>query len=465
MGTLTALMNLSREALQADQTALNVTSSNVANQNTMGYTRQVVSWQTTDVVTLTGTTEGVAATVASQRDRVLEMRVQQQTQVQAQSGAVAAALGQVQNTFGISSSSTSAGTTALGLAIDSLFGTFAALEGSASDTATRQSVLASANTLVGTFNSAAGQIAQVSAGLDAQVSGSVGRINALTATIAALNLQITAGSAGQDAGRLEDQRQTAIAALSQFVGLDQIFTDHNGIALTTSNGSMLVSGGQSFALTTTGVGGVTHLVSGADGADITSGLTGGSLGGVLEARDQVLPKYADALDMLAYGIGTQVNQQSALGVDGYGAAGQAVFSLPGSAGGAAAAIGLAMSDPLRVAAGAVGEGSVGSGNALALAELGSAHMVQGQTAAGFYATFLGQVGSDAAGATTDSTAQQAILTQLTTQRNALSGVSLDEEAANLTQYQRSYEAAAKIFAIVNTLLASAINLGVQTSVN
>ena len=57
------------------------------------------------------------------------------------------------------------------------------------------------------------------------------------------------------------------------------------------------------------------------------------------------------------------------------------------------------------------------------------------------------------------------MTQLTTQRNALSGVSLDEEAANLTQYQRSYEAAAKIFAIVNTLLASAINLGVQTSVN
>ena len=464
MGTLTALMNLSREALQADQTALNVTSSNVANQNTVGYTRQVVSWQTTDVVTLTGTTEGVAATVASQRDRVLEMRVQQQTQVQAQSGAVAVALGQVQNTFGISSLSTSAGTTALGLAIDSFFGTFAALEGSASDTAMRQSVLASANTLVGTFNSAAGQIAQVSAGLDAQVSGSVGRINALTATIAALNLQITAGSAGQDAGGLEDQRQTAIAALSQFVGLDQISTDHNGIALTTSNGSMLVSGGQSFALTTTGVGGVTHLV-GADGADITSGLTGGSLGGMLEARDQVLPKYAHVLDQLAYGIGTQVNQQSALGVDGYGAAGQAVFSLSAGVGGAAAAIGLVMIDPLRVAAGAMGEGSAGSGNALALADLASAHMVQGQTAAGFYAAFLGQVGSDAAGATTNSTAQQAILTQLTMQRNALSGVSLDEEAAKLTQYQRSYEAAAKIFAIVNTLLASAINLGVQTSVN
>lgn len=473
MGTLTTLMNLSREALQADQTALSVTSSNVANQNTVGYTRQVVSWRTVDSVTLTGPAtggsegvpEGVAATATSQRDRVLEQRVQQQTQVQAQSGALAGALESVQSIFGISSSSTSAGSTALGLAIDSLFSSFAALEGSPGGSATRQSVLAAAGTLAATLNSAAGQIAQVSAGLDAQVNGSVGRINALTATIAGLNVQIAGGSAGQDAGALEDQRQQAIAALSQFVGLDQIATDHNGVALTTSNGAMLVSGGESFALTTTRVGGVAHLLSGADGVDITSGLKGGSLGGLLRSRDQVLPRYADALDQLAYGIGTQVNLQSALGVDGAGAAGQAMFSLPGSAAGAAALMSVAQSDPQQVAARAAGEGSAGSGNALALADLGSANVVQGQTAAGYYAAFLGQIGNDTAGATTDSTAQQAILTQLTTQRNALSGVSLDEEAANLTQYQRSYEAAAKVLAIVNTLLASAINLGVQTSVN
>jgi len=99
-----------------------------------------------------------------------------------------------------------------------------------------------------------------------------------------------------------------------------------------------------------------------------------------------------------------------------------------------------------------------------LADLAVANLVGTQTATGFLASFLGQIGNDTAGATTNNTVQQATLTQLTSQRNALSGVSLDEEASNLTQYQRSYEAAAKVFSIVNTIMASALNLGVETTV-
>jgi flagellar hook-associated protein 1 len=99
-----------------------------------------------------------------------------------------------------------------------------------------------------------------------------------------------------------------------------------------------------------------------------------------------------------------------------------------------------------------------------LADLSSANIVGGQTAAGFLASFLGQIGSDTAAATTNNGAQQATLTQLTTQRDSLSGVSLDEEAANLTQYQRAYQAAAQVFNIGNAIMTSALNLGVETSV-
>jgi flagellar hook-associated protein 1 FlgK len=125
---------------------------------------------------------------------------------------------------------------------------------------------------------------------------------------------------------------------------------------------------------------------------------------------------------------------------------------------------VATSDPQAVAAASPGEGSAGNSNAIALADLATANLVGTQTATGFLASFLGQIGNDTAGAATDNTVQQATLTQLTSQRNALSGVSLDEEASNLTQYQRSYEAAAKVFSIVNTIMASALNLGVQTTV-
>ena len=467
MSSITSLFDIAQQALMADQEALNVTSNNVANQNTAGYTRQVVNFQAVDTVTLSGSTfgSGVTASATSQRDLVLEQQVQQQTQTQAQSGALESALQQVQNIFGLSSTTSSASSTVLGTAIDSFFSSLSSLAANPSDTATRQSVLTAANTLAAAFNSASNQLTQVSTSLNQQVIGDVSQVNSLTKTIASLNTQITALSPNADAGTLEDQRQQAIAQLSKLVGLDQISTENNGITLTTSNGAVLVSGSQSFALSTTQVGGTTHILAGVGGQDVTSNLTGGDLGGVLQARDQQVPSYQSALDSLAFAVGTQVNQQNALGVDGNGNPGAALFSLPAVPTGAAALIQVATADPNAVAAAATGQGSAGNTNASALSNLSSANIVNGQTASGFLASFLGQIGSDTAAATTNNSAQQATLTQLTTQRDSLSGVSLDQEASNLTQYQRAYQAASQVFNIANSIMASAINLGVQTTVN
>jgi flagellar hook-associated protein 1 FlgK len=466
MGTLTSVLDISREALLADQTALNVTASNVANQNTAGYTNEVVSFQSTDAVTLSGATygTGVTASAVSQRDRVLEQRVQQQTQTQAQSGALESALQQVQNIFGLSSTSTSASSTQIGTDLNSFFSSLSALTSNPSDAATRQSVLSAASTLAGDFNSTANQLTQISSSLNQQIVGDVSQVNSLMTTVASLNAQIASVSPNADAGTLEDQRQLAIAQLSQLVGLDQISTPQNGITLTTSSGAVLVSGSQSFAASTTQVGANVDVLAGDPPQDVTSNLTGGDIGGALQARDTELPAYSNALDTLAYGIGTQVNQQNEQGVDSSGNPGQAIFILPTSASGAAASIQVVTADPGAIAAAMPGEGSAANDNATALAALSTANIVGGQTATGFLASFLGQIGSDTSGATTNNTAQQAMLTQLTTQRDSLSGVSLDEEASNLTQYQRSYQAASQVFNIVDTLMASAINLGVETTV-
>ena len=465
MGTITTLIDTAQQALLADQEALNVTSNNVANQNTAGYTREVVNFTPVDTVTLSGSTfgSGVTANESPERDLFLERQVQQQTQVQAQSGALESALQQIQNIFGLSSTNNSASSTPLSTAINSFFSALSSLASDPSGTATRQNVLSAANTLASAFNSSANQLAQVSSSLDQQVSGDVGQVNKLTATIASLNAQITSQSPNSDAGALEDQRQLAITQLSQVVGLDQISTENNGITLTTSGGAVLVSGSQSFALSTTGVGGVTHMVAG--GQDVTSNISGGDLGGVLQARDQKLPSYESSLDTLAYDIGTQVNLQNEQGLDGNGNPAGALFILPATPNGAAAQIEAQTTNPAAVAAAGTGEGSAGNTNASALTNLATATIAGGQTASGFLASFLGQIGSDTSGATTDNSAQQAALTQLTAQRDSLSGVSLDEEASKLTQYQRAYQAAAQVFNIANSVMASALNLGVETAVS
>jgi flagellar hook-associated protein 1 FlgK len=462
-------MDLARQSLMANQAALNVTSNNVANQNTPGYTRQVVSWQTRDSVTIGGlTVDGGVSVVQSgisQRDRVLEQRVQQQTQIQAQSAVLESAMEQVQNIFGITSTSSSASSTQLGSAIDSFFNALSSLTANPSDTATRQKVLSAANNLAGAFNSASNQVAQISTSLNQQVSVYVQSVNSLTSTIASLNQQIASTNPDSDAGVLEDQRQQAIAQLSQYIGLNQISTEGNGITLTTSNGAVLVSGAHSYAIGTAEMSGTTHILAGSSGQDVTQDVAGGALGGSLGARDQQLTSFQASLDNLAYAIGTQVNQVNSQGLDGNGNPGQPLFQLPASASGAAGLIQLATNDPQAIATAAIGEGSTGNGNALLLAGLATATIISGQTASGSFATFMGQIGNAAAAAKADNTVQQATLSQLTTQRNALSGVSLDEEAANLTNYQRAYEAAAKIFSIVDQMMATALNLGVPTSVS
>jgi len=286
----------------------------------------------------------------------------------------------------------------------------------------------------------------------------------LITTIAGLNAQITSSSPNTDAGALEDQRQAAIAQLSQYVGLEQIRTSQNGIELTTTNNGLLVAGNLGYALTASPTGTGVDIHGGLGNQDLTVGLTGGSLGGSLEALTNNIPPIQNNLDTLAYSIATAVNTQNEAGFDANGNAGKALFTIGTTIPGSANTIAVAVTDPNLVAAAGAGEGSSGSTNATALADLSTSAIVAGDTASEYLASALSQVGTAAAGANTDLTVQQATLTQLTTQRDALSGVSLDEEAANLTQYQRSYQAASQLFAIINTLLASEINLGYEATV-
>ncbi|WP_213803440.1 flagellar hook-associated protein FlgK [Granulicella sp. dw_53] len=467
MSTLMSLLHLSLSALQADQAALNATSNNIANQNTPGYTKEIVQWQSQDTVTLSGAAaDGVSVSgPVSQRDRVLEQRVQQQMQLQSQSAAIESALQQVQNIFSLGATGSSASTTALGTAVNNFWTSLSSLASNPSDAATRQGVLNAANALASQFNSAATQLSQITSGLNQEAVSDVGQINTLTSTIADLNSKIANLSPNADAGVLEDQRQVAIAQLSTYIGTDQITTDSNGITLTTGNGQVLVSGNTNYPLQTTQVNGTTHILAGANAQDITSQITGGQLGGIISVRDNTIPTIAASLDTLANSIATSVNQQNSQGVDGYGNPGQNLFTISASVAGSASSITVSTTDPQLIAAASTGEGSAGNDNAQALAALSGSDIAGGATASDYYAALLAQIGSTVSNASADNSSQQTALTQLTGMRDSVSAVSLDEEAENLTQYQRSYEAASRLFTIVDSVMATALNLGEDAAVS
>jgi len=470
MGSLNGLFDMSRSALMADQAALNATANNVANQNTVGYTKQVASFTAGDVVTLTGAgnstvqlSSGPQATTTAVRDRVLEQRIQQQTQAQSSSSAESDLLTQIQNVFSVSGSTASTGSTQIGTALNTLFSSLTTLAGNPTSTATQQGVLSAASVLASTLNSAATQLQAVGSSVNSAVDSSVTAVNALTTTIAGLNKQISEVSPRGDAGVLEDQRQLAITQLSQYVGLDQIRTENNGITLTTQGGAVLVEGGTASALKMTTVGGSAAILD-SSGTNITAGVQGGSIGGQIAGQSVDLPAATTALDALAYQVATAVNTQNQAGLTTTGAAGGAIFAVPASAAGCAATISVIPTNPNAVATAAVGEGSSGNGNAAALANVATTVDSSGQTVAGRLGAMLARVGSSASSLQQQTTTQQATLTQLTTQRSSLSSVSLDTEAANLSQYEKSYQAAAQLLTVLDRLMATAMNIGVQTTV-
>lgn len=469
MATINTAFSIATGALEADQEALDITSNNVANANTAGYTRELPNWVENDPIDIGSLQFGDGVSVTggiSQRDRVLDQEVQQQNQEVSASSERLNALDQLQAIFNqtTNANSTSSSINGIGQDLSNFFDSLSSLESNASDSSLRQSVLSSATTLAGDISGAAAQLSAQQSALDQQSGSVVTQINSLSQSIAQLNTEIQSSSPTTDAGTLEDQRQQDIQQLSQFIGVHQIQTENNGISITTAGGSLLVSEGQSFALTTGSLNGVNHIYD-SQGNDITTALAsgGGQIGGLLTVRDQDIPQVSSALDTLAYDFGSAVNTANEAGTDANGNPGVAIFNLPGSAAGAAADISVAITNPSQIAAAGAGLGSSDDTNLLALANLANQNIVGGSTPTGYYSAFVSTVGTLVSDVSNENTAQQASLTQLQSQVNSLSAVDLNEEAASLETFEQSYQAASKVFSIVDQVITAALNLGVPTT--
>jgi flagellar hook-associated protein 1 FlgK len=491
MGTINSAMSVITGALDADQEALSVVANNVANANTPGYTQEQPNWQENAPITIGNLSMGDGVTEAgatSQRDRVLEERLDQQQQAASASSTRLTALDNIQALFTPDSGSTSTTAGDIGSDITSFFESFSSLEAEPTDNALREDVLSSASTLAADISGAADSLNEQSAALDQDATGVASQVNSLTSAIAQLNIAIQSTSPDSDAGTLEDQRQEDLSQLSQLIGINQVTTQNNGLSITTTSGQLLVSEGQSFQLTTGTVNGVTDFFVG--GNDITMELAsgGGQLGGYLTARDQDIPSALNSLDQLAYDISTTVNAQNNAGVDANGDTGAAVtgsttgamtldiFSPPPTyaanqdppggtdVSGAAAAMSVVMTQPSEIAAASAGNGTGDDSNAAALAAVAGQATVNGQTPIDFYSNFVSTLGSTVSEVQTENTAQNASVTQLQTQNNALSSVNLNDEAAAMSTLETSYQAASQVFTLLNTIMASALNLGEQTAV-
>jgi flagellar hook-associated protein 1 len=324
MSSLFGTMSIALSGLMADQAALEITTNNVANANTVGYSRQRAVLVEGDPVVEGSLTFGsgvVLKDVQSVRDSILELRLNDETQQQSQWETTVSSMQPLEVMFSQSGSD-------LGTEITKLFSSLQQLSTAPADLSLRQGVLGAAGDLASSFHSTVQNLQAQRGNLDLNVGQSVDQINVLTGQIAALNRQISAlENLHENAGTFVDQRTTLIRQLSGLLQVSVVKSD-NTITVTTAAGQALVAGERSFTLTAQAdPSGVQHIY--VQGADITGTITGGSLGGLLDVRDHRIPDLLSNLDTLAAGLATALNAAHHGGADLNGAPGGDLFVPPG----------------------------------------------------------------------------------------------------------------------------------------
>ncbi len=452
----TPQMMLLERFLDVSSMRQTLVTTNLANVDTPGYSRQRADFQETEPVQIGGLTFGTGvnlASIASLRDSILDLRVNQETQQQSKLDAFIGGGQQIQALF-----NETAGT-GLQAPLTAFFSSLSNLSANPSDLNVRQAVITAAQNLARAFNQSSANLSTQQRNVDLAVKQSVSEINALTSQIAVVNTQVSsATSAGQNPGAFIDQRQQLLNKLSNLIDVSEIDAGNGSPTLTTSSGAPLVVAGEAFQLTTQpdALTGLQHIFS--QGTDITSNINSGQLAGQLQIRDQEITSIQTSLDSLAAGLANAVNTQHQAGFDLAGAKGGNLFVPPPAGGvGAAGILSVAITDPTKIAAS--GDGTAGdNANANALLALQNQNIIGGQTPLGAYQGLVFQIGNDVSAAQSNEQAGSLVLQQLTDLQGGISGVDINEEASNLIRFQNAYQASAQVASIINSLLQTTINI-------
>lgn len=466
MSGLFATLNSSVKALTAHSRALETSGKNLANVNNVSYARQrVIYGDRGTVVTPDGAESlGLEALAIEQlRDSLLDRQVMREISLQAslqaeQNGYQRAQAGLGQGidrtqSAGVGSAATNKG---LAAAIDDFFNAFASLAASPTDVGERQELMQKAAILSDRFQLADQRLGQVQSDLDAQIGSDVSEVNRLAGIIADLNGQIgrieinVPGSAVD----LRDQRQARLEELAAKLAIDVVDTSDGQVQVSARD----ATGAAVRLIDRTAVlGGLAY-----SGTQITAGLPAtvlgagtGSIHGSLAARGGAVQDLRTSLDLLAGQMVASVNaayNPTAGTGDFFDAAGATAGTISIAAGVTAAS--LKASD-----GGEAGDNTI----ALAVARLANhrfstaaADAFEGSFS-GFFSNTVSALGQSLSSANS-SVADQANIERLVrAQRDSLSGVSLDEEMAEMMKYQRAFQSSARVFSIVDELLDLVVN--------
>ncbi len=457
---ISSLLNVSRDALMSYQGAIQITGSNIANVSNADYTRQRAVLTASS--RLSSGEAGLQTSVSlSGVDRIYDRFIEAQILDATTSGGYCQTrsdvLGQVEILFNETAES------GLGNDLVHFWNAWGSLASEPSGLVERNALISAADTLASGIGDRCQSLQSLRADVGEAVVETVAKINSLAADVASLNDRIVSISmSGGGVNDLLDKRAAALNDLAQLLPIQSVEVADGSVNVFTAGGEMLVGSKDSRSLSATG----TDIVfSGVPGVPLNDRIGSGRLGALLELRDGTLPGYMNRLDQLATALVTEVNAIHANGVDATGApvVGTRFFSdLPV---GTSAALSMKvdagiLADPSTIVASqaAAGDGEVARRisalNAQAIVTDGGGLVKAGS----HWAATVGLVAGDVSTIQRRTEHSEAVLNQLQSKRESVSGVAVDEEMVLLIQYQLGYAAAGRLCSAAEDMLETLMKL-------
>ncbi|WP_284036444.1 flagellar hook-associated protein FlgK [Neobacillus sp. 114] len=468
-------LEIGKRSILAQQTALSTTGHNIANANTVGYTRQDAVLQATNPLAYPSKNNGTAPMTMGTgvevtelkriRDGFLDQQYRKEQQKAGYWEATASALSNIESVFNEPSDF------GMNSTLDRFWQSFQELAKNPDTLAVRTVVVANGKAVADSFQSITAGIEQIEKDLQTQLNGKVSDINSSAKEIADLNKQIALMTAnGYQPNDLLDKRDLLLDKLSKMVNI-QVATDQTGMVSVNVDGVALVNGKDSFELsvdTQTGEAAISG-----NQVDLEGGEIKGLVDSLIGASPNSISSLRNNLDSLAKTIAEQMNAiqagDDARNLDDIKAGTQLEKVLffvdkddptqpPKDA--ASMIVNPKLVDfPAKLAAAtsnSIGDGS----NAAAMGNLQFLKVDIGgnnTTIGDFYQMVIGNLGIGVNEAERYRDNANMVSQQVDNRRLSVSGVSIDEEMTNMVRFQQAYNAAAKYVSAVNDMLDTLIN--------
>ncbi|WP_323950829.1 lateral flagellar hook-associated protein LfgK [Aeromonas caviae] len=437
-----SLLSIGFSGLNASQIALNISAQNIANVNTIGYSRQEAM-----MGSLSGfgrMDNGMGVEVTGVRRITDDYLVSQHWRSRSATGSSYAFHQYINTTEQLLGSESMNITKGL----DSFFASLSAALDSPETPAQRSQIVSSAGALANRFGQLNESLLTQEKQIDDQLGSTITQVNSYLKQVAELNTQIgEQASKGVNTSALEDSREQIVRELSTFMEVRVNRQSDGSFSLSLPQGQPLVLAGSSSTLSL--AGDTLSLSFGPQSFEVPR-LQGGTLAGVLEYRTTVLRPLRDELNQIAKKLADDFNAKQAGGVDLNGDPGKPLFSYDP----------LNPSGTLKVADGFIGDhlafakAGGGNGDNRNLQELLTIKDDQYDA----YSALLGKMAVQSGQAKATMEADANMEKQLATKLSSVSGVNLDEEGVKVMAYTKAYQANAKVISTSDQLFNSILNM-------